>query len=401
MIRHVFTLMWNRRRANGLLMLEIFLAFVVLFAVGTIGTGLWRNYRQPLGFRYADVWQISFSTGTQTKAERFAAYEQVVARLRTTPGVVALAPTTTNTPFSFNDSQTSFDFSDRPGGPTRPITDVNLYSVGPELRHVLDLELVSGRWFDARDAAAATYPPIVIDEQLQRTLYPGGEPAVGKILPLNGGKERSRIVGVLRAYRTNGELDEAHPVIMHPMLPQDSATHLANALLVRVQPGSGAALEKQLTDDIRRLGGWSSTIRTVSEMHESQFKQTLARPALLGVMSLFLLLNVALGLFGVLWLAISARRTELGVRRALGAPAGAIARLIVGETLALTTFGLVLGLLVAVQFPLLGAFGIAAGVYFTAMGLAVVGLYGLAAACALYPGRLAAGIRPAVALREE
>jgi putative ABC transport system permease protein len=40
-------------------------------------------------------------------------------------------------------------------------------------------------------------------------------------------------------------------------------------------------------------------------------------------------------------------------------------------------------------------------VYLTAMGLATVGLYALAAGCALYPSRLAAGIQPAVALREE
>jgi putative ABC transport system permease protein len=136
-------------------------------------------------------------------------------------------------------------------------------------------------------------------------------------------------------------------------------------------------------------------------MHESQLKNELTRPVLLSVMSLFLLLNVALGLFGVLWLAISARRAELGVRRALGAPAGAIGRLIVGETLALTTFGLVLGLLVAAQFPLLGAFEVPTSVYLTAMGLAAAGLYGLALVCALYPSQLAAGIRPAVALREE
>jgi putative ABC transport system permease protein len=171
---------------------------------------------------------------------------------------------------------------------------------------------------------------------------------------------------------------------------------------VRVAPGSGAALEKRLTDDIRRIGpGWSSTIRTLREMHRTQLKQVMTKPLLLGVMSVFLLLNVALGLFGVLWQAISQRRAELGVRRALGAPSGAIARLIVGETLALTTFGLALGLLVAVQFPLLGAFEVRAGVYLTAMGLAAAGLYLLAFVCALYPSQLAARIQPAVALREE
>ena len=405
MLRHLFTLMWNRRRANALLILEILLAFVVLFAVGTIGTDLWRNYRQPLGFQYDHVWQINFSTGTQAKAERYASYDQVVAQLRATPGVVALAPTSDNTPFSYNDNRMSIEYRDRPDGPVLPLNDVSLYYLGLDMRRVLGLELVSGRWFDQRDAAAATYPPLVINERLQHALLPGGESAVGKLLPLNvqGTRDKKhRIVGVIRDYRTDGELEEGRLALMHPLVPQDSTMPFSNTLLVRVAPGSGAALEKRLSDDIRRIGpGWTSSIRTVKEMHESQLKNELTRPVLLSVMSLFLLLNVALGLFGVLWLAISARRAELGVRRALGAPAGAIGRLIVGETLALTTFGLVLGLLVAAQFPLLGAFEVPTSVYLTAMGLAAAGLYGLALVCALYPSQLAAGIRPAVALREE
>jgi len=49
----------------------------------------------------------------------------------------------------------------------------------------------------------------------------------------------------------------------------------------------------------------------------------------------------------------------------------------------------------------LGVFNVKAGVYLAGMALATVGLYALAAGCALYPSRLAAGIQPAVALREE
>jgi putative ABC transport system permease protein len=121
----------------------------------------------------------------------------------------------------------------------------------------------------------------------------------------------------------------------------------------------------------------------------------------LGLVCGFLILNVALGLFGVLWQTINQRRAELGVRRALGATAGTISGQVLGEILVLTTFGLGLGLLVAAQFPLLGVFNIKAGVYLTAMALAAVGLYLLATVCALYPSQLAARIKPAVALREE
>jgi putative ABC transport system permease protein len=120
-----------------------------------------------------------------------------------------------------------------------------------------------------------------------------------------------------------------------------------------------------------------------------------------GVVCVFLLVNVALGLFGVLWLNINQRRAELGVRRALGATGAAISRQVLGEILVLTTFGLTLGLLVAAQFPLLGVLNVKTSVYLIGMALAAAGLYLLATVCALYPSRLAAGIQPAVALREE
>ncbi len=400
MIRHLITLMWNRRRANALLVLEIFLAFVVLFAVGALGTGLWQNYRQPLGFRYDNVWQVNITPGTQPKAEGLATLQLVLANLRATPGVESVAVTAPNTPFSFNESRTVFNFTNPHTGTKLSVHNVNQYAVGPELRELLGLRVVAGRWFDpATDALRGPHPAVVIDERLQRVLLPGGESALGQVLTVN--EQQMRVVGLVQAYRTDGELAEPLPAMFGPILPRDTL-FLPTAMLVRVRAGSDATLEKRLDDDIRRIGpGWSSTIRTLPEMHESQMKQLLTKPMLLGVMSVFLLLNVALGLFGVLWLNINQRRGELGVRRAMGATGAAISRQIVGEILVLTTFGLALGLLVAMQFPLLGVFNVQAGVYLTAMALAAGGLYLLAAGCALYPSRLAAGIQPAVALREE
>ncbi|MBC8081884.1 MAG: FtsX-like permease family protein, partial [Hymenobacter sp.] len=146
---------------------------------------------------------------------------------------------------------------------------------------------------------------------------------------------------------------------------------------------------------------WTSSITPLAEERATQLKTGLAPLVALVLVCVFLIINVALGLFGVLWQTISQRRGEIGVRRALGATAGTISGQIVGEILVVTTFGLGLGLLVAAQFPLLGVLGVPAGVYGTAMLLATGGLYALTFVCALYPSRLAAGIRPAVALREE
>ena len=50
MIRHLLRIVWNRRRTNLLIAIEIFLSFLVLVTVLTLGLYLVDNYRQPLGF---------------------------------------------------------------------------------------------------------------------------------------------------------------------------------------------------------------------------------------------------------------------------------------------------------------------------------------------------------------
>ena len=397
MIRHLFTLMWNRKRANGLLLLEMVLAFVVLFAVGSVGVYNYRNYHTPLGFAYEHVWEVNLSPGSQPRAEQFATLQRVLQRLRSTPGVVSAARHSENTPFAFNDNSTEFRVKD---GADKLKVGAEFYYVGPELRDVMGPHLVAGRWFDRRDEAAGRRQPLVITELMQARLFPGGAAAVGKTL-LDNDNDAYEVVGVIGSYRARGELAEPYPAVLAYVSPQDTA-HAWFNLMVRVRPGSGAALEKRLSDDIRAVsGGWASSIISLPEQRLTQLKFRLTPPVILAVVCVFLLINVALGLFGVLWLNINQRRGELGLRRAMGATSGAISRQVVGEILVLTTFGLGLGLVLAAQFPLLGVLDVPAGVYSMAMLLATGVLYALAVGCALYPSRLAAGIHPAVALREE
>ena len=54
MIRHLFKLAWNRRRANGLIMFELLLAFLVLCGVLTLGSDGLLNWMKPLG-----LWQVN------------------------------------------------------------------------------------------------------------------------------------------------------------------------------------------------------------------------------------------------------------------------------------------------------------------------------------------------------
>ena len=395
MIRHLFTLIWNRKQANFLLITEMFFAFVVLFAVGSLLVYNRQLYKAPLGFDYEDVWVVSLDKGseTQTDAQVVNTQRQILRRLQTLPGVRYAALNSSNAPFSGSHNTT--DLSRKPKG-EGPNSDI--YYVSEAMREVLRLPIQAGRWFDKRDEVT-TRKPVVISAETQNLLFPG-QSAVGQIM--YSGSHEWQIVGVTSPIRMNGDLSELKPAFFVYANPQDTTLSHLRRLLVRVQPGAGAELEKRMSAEIMAIGkGWSSAISPLAEERADQLREGLAPLVALMLVCLFLVGNVALGLYGVLWQNINQRRAEIGLRRAMGASAGAISSQIVGEILVVTTFGLILGLAVAAQFPLLGVLSVKTEIYLTAMLLATAFIYLLAAICALYPSWLAAGIHPAVALREE
>jgi putative ABC transport system permease protein len=119
------------------------------------------------------------------------------------------------------------------------------------------------------------------------------------------------------------------------------------------------------------------------------------------IVACFLVINVALGLFGVLWYNINKRRGEIGLRRAIGASGQSVSSQLVYESLILATLSLIIGTFFAVQFPLLNVFSLPASVYIIAMVLSILFIYLLVFVCSFYPGKQAAAIYPAVALHED
>jgi putative ABC transport system permease protein len=108
-----------------------------------------------------------------------------------------------------------------------------------------------------------------------------------------------------------------------------------------------------------------------------------------------------LGLFGILNLSIAQRKNEIGLRRAMGATEGKVTVQFLGEIWVLATLSVIIGLLFAIQFPLMNVFDVASGIYITAIFAAVAIIFLLVTLCAWYPSKQASRIHPALALHEE
>ncbi len=397
MLRHLFKLMWNKKGSHTLLIIEILASFLVLFGVTSLIVYNLNNYRQPLGFDYKNVWVVTMNRNDTPDSVAVPMMDQIKARMQSHPEVAAASYFGFNLPYSMNTGG---------GRVSNGAAQVQIdnFHTDLDMARTLNVPVAEGRWFD-RSAEAPNARTVVINRALAKALF-GDEPALGKRLYFGASNDKPkqndyyRIVGLVENFKSFGEFSEPRPGVFG--LAKGDSRLQAGKLVLRVQPGTDANFEAQLVKELGAMtNGWAIEVSYMENQRDNAQNMTLVPVIIFLVVSGFLLINVALGLFGILNVSIARRRSEIGLRRAVGATGQGIARQFVGEMWVLTTFGLVIGLLFALQFPLMDVFGLARGVYLTAIAIATLSMYALVTACAFFPSRHAATIQPATALHEE
>ena len=384
MIRHLFKLIWNKKKAHALLLVEIWASFMVLFGLTSLMVYNVRNYQEPLGFTYENVWAVSLKSNEDTTAlaEKI---QLVLQRLKSYPEVESATRMSNNFPFSQSNTNNSVDYNKKHVKADFYVTDENFAKT-------LEMPVTAGHWYRSADSVGK-YTPIVINRRTQEALFENESP-LGKII-----SDRFKVVGVVNTFKAKGEFMNNKPAVFELV---DAKSPWNDLLLIRVRPGTDAVFEAKIVKAVTAMvAGWSVEVDHLTDSRKNQHNLTLVPVIIFLIICSFLLINVALGLFGILNLSIAKRRGEIGLRRALGATGNGISTQFIGEIWVLATFALLIGLLFAMQFPLMNVFDLKAGIYLTAMAVSIAVIYGIVTLCALFPSRQAARIQPAVALHEE
>jgi hypothetical protein len=282
--------------------------------------------------------------------------------------------------------------------------------VSPGLFRTFGTPLVAGRDFTAADRRDA--PPVVLVNQSFARSLPKGVSAVGSTVavPVRETPSRMQIVGVVADTAAWPLRDPIPPAVFLPLEQADEmllelsleeqglslsvrADHAPPRLLIR-------SVAAALSDVDSRL---ALTFRSPAEEIAASLTQERVVALLSGLFGVLAVGLAALGLYGVTAYAVARRRTEIGIRMAIGAGARDVIRLVLGHSVAVTLAGIALGLAgaAAVTRYLEGLlFGLTPLDPATFAGVSLLFVV-ISIVAALIPARRATRVDPVVTLRAE
>ena len=273
-------------------------------------------------------------------------------------------------------------------------------SVLPGYFATMGIALLAGRDLTAADDSGAA-PVAIVSEAFARRVWPDGR-AVGRRLRDDPGGPWREVVGVVRDVKYGRLTEDPAPYLY---LPYAQGGGGDATLHVRTRGADPLALLPAVRRELQALDRNIPLVGVKSmeqHMRISLFPARVAG-AVLGAFGALAVVLAAVGVYGVVAFAVGRRTREIGIRMALGAPAAAVARLVVRQELRPVAVGATVGLVAAAALArLVGAFlyGVAPGDPLTFAGVAAL-LALVAALSSWLPARRAAHVDPAAALRAE
>jgi len=329
------------RLMHVLIALQVSFCFLVLFVAGLFVRTFDRLANLPTGFSADRLLNLETDAA---HPQPTALWQQTAEHLRAVPGVqtVTIASRTMLGGDSWND-EICLD-----GGP--PSNDVTYFmKVSSGWLDEMKIPLVQGRDFTAADR----YPgAAIVSETFAKRYFPGRNP-LGRSFDqasYEGQRMRLRIIGIVRDARYRGLRDAIPPVAYVPFRSLndkggDEAVRFAT-IVVRTYGPVPLALAQILRKEVRSAQPEFrvSNVRSQVEVHES----LTVRERLLATLALFFavvaLLLAGVGLYGVLDYSVLQRRREIGIRLAVGAQAGDIARRVTADIFSMVLVGAIAGI---------------------------------------------------------
>lgn len=420
MIRHLLTLIWNQRRQNGWIAIELF--FVFIFSWYIVDYFITLGYITTIdeGFTIEDTYQVRLATIPETSPRHTAAYADpevagenfltIVDRIRHYPDVQQVSVSSMSVPYSPSYHSDIFRLD------TQRIP-AHILQVTPAFFSVFHIRPADGSEPNRLAAALKANTCIISPEAVPLSIPPTA--AVGKTLFYSPGEDSIALqISAVCTPLKRHEYSRLEPVVILPLTDAEISRMNESILSgleisIRVTPGlPEKAFREKFKQDMRSqcaVGNFVlANVAPGAELRSMTFKLfgftdgIRYRTAFM----LFFLFNIFLGIIGIFWFRNEYRKPEIGLRMAAGSSRSRILSLMMTESWLLLSLAALPAALIClnaahleiidteimdITFPRL-----AAGLTVTYLLMAAIVLL-----ATWYPAWLSSRIAPAETLRNE
>ena len=315
-------------------------SLILVVTIGLTGKQYVLNQIQSIG---ANLIYVEYEGGQQrisNAAPDPITIDDLKAAQTLVPGIVSASPVV--------------NMSDRipvGGGKER---DIQILGVYPEYLTVRNLEVTSGRFFDAQDSQAHNKVG-VITEKLAKVLYGSNDEAVGKVIKLTG--LPFVVIGTFRErVNTFGETEVTDNTML---IPYTVSRYFTDSLTVKQIYFSLAdsSMVPEATEQIRRViqsrhrAESVYNVNNLTELIAVAERAANALTLMLLLVAAVVLLVSGIGIMNIMLATVSARIREIGIRKALGATNREIRFQFLSEAVLISVGGGLIGVIIGLAVP--------------------------------------------------
>ncbi len=336
---------WAR---DGLVVAQTALALVLLTGSALLFRSLQKMRQVDPGYDTRNIFtfQIAPESDELKDAASYARFHLAfMERLRALPGVQSVG-IVDNVPLNEDLSDDTFIPAER-AGDSRGGVMLGFTSVAGDYFQTMGIRLLAGRPLTDQDQLT-DLGHVVINRSAANLLWPGQSP-IGRRLKRESVPVWETVVGVVEDVMQNNFRDPAPPAVYYPMVGQPPATWTVSSPAYVIKTSQAETMAPVVRNLVREVAPGAPMYRVYTmDGLAAESRLPLAFTMLtLGVISLLAVILGTVGQYGVLSYIVAERTREIGVRMALGAQAGRVQRMVVGQGARVLAVGVALGLLAA------------------------------------------------------
>jgi putative ABC transport system permease protein len=394
MIRLFFKTIWNNRKRNILVFIELFMISLVMVNLTIYLVNMLAIFRIKNCYNTHNVILVDISN--KNKEDEMVT-EQSFQNLRkvfaSNSFVESVSISNNSIPYNYSLYSTEFKHdSDR--------FNLALRQVDLDYGKVMKITPLKGRWFNDTDIGKAV-PPMIISKDIDEKYFNGN--ALGK--RISEDKNLFEIVGVVDHFkRSDIEKPRSFAFLFKEKI--EARTFWSTSMMIRTNENKTsdmlAVAEGQVYSTLNSENWTIRSLNSLDNMRAQQNDDNYQRNYLTVIIALFIMVNVFLGTIGILWYNTNLRVHEIGIKRALGSTGNRIKRLLITENLFIAGSGLIIVIIIMLQIPsVVDGHDMETGVLTWSIWISTITMIFLVLLSTWIPATVASKIRPATALKTE